>query len=483
MRKLRRREVIAAGAGGAVAVAAGRLGAPETAAARGRRRRTFDVVVVGAGLAGLTAARAIRKAGRSVLVLEARDRVGGRTFDHRLSSRGDVVELGGEWAGPGQDRVLALAKELGVRTFPTFSDGDSLYYRNGQLHRYSGDIPPASPPSLVELEGSIVLLNQMASQVPAAEPWQAAQAAAWDEQSVADWADSQNHTQEARDLLRLAIRGVYGEEAAQISLLDLLAAITGVGGDINTLIGSAQTIRFIGGSQRLSIKLARTLSRALLLGKPVLEIEWGASATVRTAGESFHGRQAILTLPKPLLGGVRYSPPLPAAEAQIIQRQPMGAVTKVNAIYDTPFWRAQGLNGQAISTTGPIEITYDNSPPSGRPGVLVGFMEGDQSRRYFGSSAANRRKAALDSLARYFGDAARRPKSYVEMVWASEPFTRGAYGSYNPPGVLTSLGRAAPGRVGPLHFAGADYSARWPGYMDGAIRSGEASAHDALAAL
>jgi monoamine oxidase len=483
MRKLRRREVIAAGAGGALAAAAGRLGEPETAPARRRQLRTFDVVVVGAGLAGLTAARTIRKAGRSTLVLEARDRVGGRTFDHRLPGGGDVVELGGEWAGPGQDRVLALAKELGVRTFPTFSKGDNLYYRNGQLHRYSGDIPPANPASLGELEASIVLLNQMASQVPAAKPWQATQAAAWDEQSVAGWADSQNHTQEARDLLRLAIRGVYGEEAAQISLLDLLAAIAGVGGDVNTLIGSAQSIRFVGGSQQLSIKLARKLSPAPLLGKPVLEVEWGDSVTLHTADESFYGRRAILTQPKPLLGGILYSPPLPAHEAQITQRQPMGAVTKVNAIYDAPFWRRQGLNGQAISTTGPIEITFDNSPPSGRPGVLVGFMEGNQSRRYFRSSAATRRKAALDSLARYFGDAAKRPRSYVDMVWASQPFTRGAYGSYNPPGVLTSLGPDAPGRIGPLHFAGADYSAVWPGYMDGAIRSGEASAREALTGL
>jgi monoamine oxidase len=204
---------------------------------------------------------------------------------------------------------------------------------------------------------------------------------------------------------------------------------------------------------------------------------------VHTPAQSFKASQAILTLPKPLLEDLAYSPPLPPQRAQIVQRQPLGAVTKFNAVYDRPFWRDQGLNGSAVSTTGPVEITYDNSPPSGSPGVLVGFFEGDESRRYFDASAADRRSAALGSLALYFGDQARNPRLFVDQVWAAEPFTRGAYGSYNPTGVLTSFTDAANQRLGPLHFAGADYSAEWPGYMDGAIRSGESAASEALASL
>ena len=470
MGKIRRRELIAGGAAGALgAAAAGPSAASGKSSAKKRHRRRYDVIVVGAGLAGLTAARS---------------RVGGRNLDRQLPGGAGVVELGGEWAGPGQDRVLALAKELGVRTFETYSAGQSIYYRGGKSQAYSGDIPPANPAALVELEATILQLNQMAAEVPVERPWEAPHAHDWDQQTVAAFIDSQNHTQEARDLARVAIKGVYGDEAEQISLLDLLAAIQGVGGDFNTLIGSAQSIRFVGGPQQLSKGLARKLGRAVRLRAPVLAIRWGKPVlTIETDHDHFQSRRAILTPPKPLLARIRYNPPLPPAEDQVLQRQPMGSVIKVNVVYDTPFWRARGLNGQVVSTDGGLAIVYDNSPPSGRPGVLVGFMEGDDSRKLYGAAPAGRRAAALGALGRHFGTAARSPREYHDMVWATEIYTRGAYGTYNPPGVLTSLGAATAGPIGPLHFAGDGTSALWPGYMDGAIRSGERAAHEVLQGL
>jgi monoamine oxidase len=482
-RRIRRREALLTGVGAAAGTLVVSDGLAEAGARTQRRRaRMYDVVVVGAGLAGLSAATAIRKAGRSVVVLEARRRVGGRSLDHVLGP-GKVVELGGEWTGPGQDRVHALARSLGVATFPTYSTGNSVYYSGGQLHTYSGDIPPASPGALIELETATVAFNRMAASVPADAPWTAPLASAWDQLTIQTWIEQNLESAEARNLAGLGVRGVYGEDADEISLLDLLAAITGVGGDFNTLIGSAQSVRFVGGPQQLSERLAARLGHRVRLGVEVTAVEQGGHVTVHSETESFRCRRAILTLPKTLVGRLRFAPALPPALDQVLQRQPMGSVLKVNAIYKRPFWRDTGLNGSATSEVGPIRITYDNSPPDGRPGVLVGFMEGSDSRGFYGASPAARRAAALRCFARYFGPRALSPVAYFDVMWATEPFSRGAYGSFNPPGVLTALNNPLDTPFGAVHYASADNSPQWPGYMDGAIRSGEQAAARVLAEL
>jgi monoamine oxidase len=475
--RLSRRELAALSGTAAAGAALGRIGRADAAGSG-----VADAVVVGAGLAGLTAARKIAAKGHSVVVLEARDRVGGRTFDQRIAA-GKVVEMGGEWAGPGQDKVLALAKELGIKTFESFGAGDNLYYRNGTLTTYSGDIPPANPASLVELEALIVLLNQMAAQVPE-KPWRAANASAWDSQTIETWIEANMHTDDARFLARLVVEGVYGAEPQDISLLDLLSAIRGAGGDVQTLAFDAQSLRFVGGSQRLSKGLARKLGRRIVLGAAVSEIRHsrGSVRVISNKGE-WRCRRVVVAIPPPLIGTIDFRPELDPARTQLSQRQPMGTTTKVNVVYDKPFWRADGLSGYVISDKPPIKITYDNSPPDGKPGVIVGFMEGLDGSDNYDARRRKRRGEVLDCLALYFGEKARHPRRYLEHVWAAERYTRGAYGSYNPPGVLTSIGHVAEKPFGPIHFAASDHSPEWPGYMDGAIRMGERAAKEVLAKL
>ncbi len=293
-----------------------------------------------------------------MVVLEARDRVGGRTYDVDIGG-GHRVELGGQWAGPGQDRVLELAAELGIATFPTYFDGEGVYYAGGRRQTYAGDLPPMSPASLAELLVALQRLNQMASEVPAGAPWDAARAAEFDRQTVGGWAVDNLATSESRALVDVVIEGVYGCEPQDLSLLDLLAAIGGVGGDVFTLIDDAQSTRFVGGSQRLSKGLARRLGRRVQLESPVRSIRRsGRRAHLETPNGTWVAKQVIVTIPRPLTTRIRHRPPLPAAHDQLAQRQPFGSVVKVNAVYDEPFWRADGLNGYTVSDTGPIKITY-----------------------------------------------------------------------------------------------------------------------------
>ena len=480
----RRETLLAAGGAAGALVLPPRLAgsrAPKRVAAQTSGRR-FDVVVVGAGLAGLSAANAIQAAGRSALVLEARNRVGGRTFDIPIAP-GKVLELGGQWTGPGQEEVRALARSLGIELFETFSAGANLYYRNGRLTRYTGEVPPAGPAALLEAEKLIGSLNWMAKSVTAAEPWKAREALLYDAYTVAAWTRERVPNEEGRLLIETAIRSVYGDEAEQVSLLELLAQITGVGGSFETLTGSAQSERFVGGPQQMSVRLAERLETPVRLEAVVRAIEQGSPVTVRTEDASYLAQQVIIAVPKVLTPRIIFSPELPAAYAQYFQRSPTGATVKIEAVYDQPFWRSKGLSGSVVSDTGPIALVYDNSPPDGRPGVLVGFAEGNYGRSLFGRTPQQRREAVLSSLTRYFGPAAATPTQYQDLVWAQEPFTLGAYGSFSPPGVLTALGASVAGPVGNVYFAGADYSPEWPGYMDGAIRSGKHAAKEAIEAL
>jgi monoamine oxidase len=444
-----------------------------------------DVVVVGAGLAGLAAARDLTAAGASVVVLEARDRVGGRTLNEPIGD-GKVVEVGAQWIGPTQDRLAALARELGVETFPTHGTGEQLIEHEGRLRRFRGTIPRLSPLVLLDVERAQRKLDRMARRVPLEAPWEARGAARLDSQTVASWMRRNLATRGGRMLLELGIEAVWAAEPEDLSLLHVLFYIHSAGG-LGMLFdteGGAQQDRFAGGSQLLSVLLAERLGERVVTSAPVRRIEHGAGRVVVHAdGATARGRRAILAIAPALASRIAYDPPLPGYRDQLTQRMPLGTVIKCMALYDEPFWRAEGLSGQAISDAGPVRLTYDNSPPDGSPGVLLGFLEGRWARELGRAPEHERRAAVLDSFGRLFGPRARDPRGFVERVWADEEWSRGCYGAHMPTGAWTAYGPALRAPVGPLHWAGAEYATVWSGYMDGAVRSGERTARELLDVL
>jgi monoamine oxidase len=205
--------------------------------------------------------------------------------------------------------------------------------------------------------------------------------------------------------------------------------------------------------------------------------------TVEADGLTFEARRVIVALPPTLTCRIAYDPPMPAMRDQLTQRIPQGTVIKCMAIYDRPFWREQGLTGQATSLAGPVKLTFDNSPPDGSPGVLLGFLEGNQARMLGAETPERRRQAVIDGFARLFGPEAAQPVDYVDKSWADEEWTRGCYGCYMPTGAWTVYGPHLRAPVGPIHWAGAETATVWSGYMDGAVRSGDSAADSVSASL
>jgi monoamine oxidase len=444
-----------------------------------------DVAIVGAGLAGLTAARELTRAGRSVAVLEARDRVGGRLLNEPIE--GDqVVEVGGQWIGPTQDRIAALAAELGIETFPTYSTGQNVIEFEGRLIRHSGSIPRLSGRVLLDLARAQRKLDSMAKKVPLDAPWAAPKAVEWDSETFWSWMRSNLFTKGAWALVQLAIEAVFAAQPEDLSLLHVLFYIHSAGG-FDRLVdteGGAQQDRFVGGSQLVAIRMAEELGDRVVLDTPVRRIAQHPEKGVRVVAEGMivKAQRAIVALPPTLCGRLVYDPPLPGFRDQLTQRMPQGAVIKCMAVYEQPFWREAGLTGQATSDSGPLKLTFDNSPPSGTPGVLLGFLEGRQARLLGRESVDLRREVVLDCLSRYFGPEALNPRRYIERSWAEEEWTRGCYGCYMPTGGWTGYGTALRAPSGRLHWAGAETATVWSGYMDGAVQSGQRTAAEVLQA-
>ncbi len=445
--------------------------------------RDVDVVVVGAGLAGLMAARTLVAGGRRVVVLEARDRVGGRTHNGHFSD-GQWIELGGQWIGPTQDRMYALVDELGLRTFPLFNEGKlhlSLAGRRGQMASHKGAVPRLRPWELVDLATGMARFGRLARGVDLDQPWTSPRAKALDAQTLRGWMDRHLRTRAATGYFEVFCEAVFAADPADVSLLHA-AFYTRSGTDQETLMGvdgGAQQDRVEGGSVRVAERLAEDLGEAVVLGAVVRQVRQDDEGVVVTTrdGRSWSGAHVVVAIPPTLAGRLEYDPPLPPARDQLTQRVPAGSVIKQYLVYERPFWRDRGLNGQIGSDVGPVKVTFDNTPPGYARGVLLGFLEGAEGREWSQRTPDERRDAFTQVLVRHFGDEAARPVEYLELDWSAEEFTRGCYGAHLAPGVWTAYGPALTQPCGRIHWAGAECAPVWNGYMEGAVRSGEEVGH------
>ncbi|QRY79529.1 flavin monoamine oxidase family protein [Pseudomonas sp. PDNC002] len=444
-----------------------------------------DVIVVGAGISGLTAAWRLAQAGRRVKVLEANKRVGGRTLNHRFAS-GEVVEVGGQWVGPTQERILSLLDELDLSTYPQWNRGDNLTLFGGRLKPYRGTIPRLAPHALLDVLQAHVRLDRMAREIPLNDPSLHPKAPLWDSLTFAEWLRRNVRTATGRKIFELMSGAVFAASPHDLSFLHVLFYIRS-GTDLDTLLGvegGAQQDRILGGSQRICQNLAERLGdEAVITGEPVraLRQDDGGVELVSDHGVH-HASRVIFAIPPTQLLRITQEPLLPSWRDQLLQRLPQGAVIKCMAMYDKPFWRDKGLSGQATSETGPVRLTFDNSVPDSQRGVLLGFIEGDEARQWNARPADLRRAQVLECFARYFGEEALKPIDYVDKSWAEEPFARGCYAALFPPGLWSSGAARLREPYGRLHFAGTETATRWMGYFDGAVEAGERAAREVLIA-
>ncbi|MEU4314862.1 FAD-dependent oxidoreductase [Nocardia sp. NPDC024068] len=443
--------------------------------------KDVDFCVIGGGFAGTTAALRLKQAGHSVTMLEARDRLGGRTFTETRPD-GSWIDRGGAWVGPGQDRIQALMREYGVPAYKQYTGGEAMMLVDGKEYRYSGTIPwSMSPWVAMNLGAALLDLGHLCKTIPLDAPWTAEQAERWDRLTLEHWLNTHVVSKAAHELLEAALAGAYTSAGSEVSLLFALYQMASGGGPAFMLgvEDGAQDSRPVGGMGAVYRPMAAELGDAVLLSRPVHRIEQDVGGvTVHAVDHIVRARRAIVAVPLAIASQIHYEPMLPVDRSFLHQRMPSGAIIKTSVVYDEPFWRTAGLSGQSAAPGSPATITIDACTDTGRPGILCVITEGPVARRIGAFDTADRRHTILGELAERFGERARTPEDYIEQDWSTERYSGGGMLSHAPTGVLTQFGHALRPPCGRIHWAGTESSAVMCGWVDGAVRSGERAAHE-----
>jgi putrescine oxidase len=448
-----------------------------------------DVVIVGAGPSGLTAARELKRAGLSVAVLEARDRVGGRTWTDTVD--GAMLEIGGQWVSPDQTALLALIEDLGLQTYSRYRDGESVYIgADGKRTQYTGGTFPVSETTAAEMDKLTVLLDSLAAEIGAEEPWAHPKARELDTISFHHWLRQNSTDEEACNNIGLFIAGgMLTKPAHAFSALQAVLMAASAGSFTNlTDEDFILDKRVVGGMQQVSLLQAAELGEDVVLDSPVRTINWteeasgGYRVTAVSERATVNARFVIMAVPPNLYSRVSFNPPLPRRQHQMHQHQSLGLVIKVHAVYSSPFWREDGLSGTAFGAGAIVQEVYDNTNHEDPRGTLVGFVSDEKADAMFELSAEDRRRAILESIASFLGEKALEPEVYYESDWGSEEWTRGAYAASYDLGGLHRYGKDQLKPVGPIYWSSSDLAAEGYQHVDGAVRMGQISAARIVAA-
>jgi len=437
-----------------------------------------DIVIIGAGASGLTAATELRKAGLTVAVLEARDRVGGRLWTDDID--GAMLEIGGQWVSPDQDALKETIAELGLETFARYRTGENVYINAaGDRTLFEGEIFPVSAETEREILRLIELLDGLVAQTDPDRPWAHPRAKELDEISFSAWLENETTDQEARDNIGMFIAGAMLTKPAHAfsTLQALLMAASA--GSFSNLVDADFILdeRVVGGLQQVPILLAERLGDDVHLGQAVRTLRWNEDGVVAVTDDlEVHARRVIVAVPPVLYSRISFEPPLPRRQHQLHQHLSMGFVIKVHAVYETPFWREDGLSGTAFSPYELVHEAYDNTNFGDSRGTFVGFVSDEAADEVFTLTPEERKTRILTSLSHYFGEKALTPVVYYESDWGTEEWTRGAYAASFDLGGLARYGADLRTPVGPISFSCSDLAGKGYQHVDGAIRMGRVTA-------
>lgn len=446
----------------------------------------FDCIIIGGGFSGVAAGQILNKREKSFLLLEARDRVGGRTHTRHFDD-GKYVDIGGQWIGPTQDRMYELAREQGIEWYETYNEGKNILDLNQVIKTYTGLIPKMDIPSLINIDFVLKKLDRLAKKVELRNHWSTSHAAAWDSMSLEAFVQKHCYTKNCYKVVRAGLETVYACELNEVSLLHALFYIRS-GTNLNVLLSikdGAQQHRIKGGMQPFAEKLAEKFQSSIRLNSPVKRIvQSGNMISVSGDGFAYQARNVIVAVPPVLIREIEFSPSLPLKKQQLLQKLSMGIVGKVFGVYKKPFWRNTGFSGQVVADeNAPFQTLFDSSPADSSYGVLLAFCIANRAREFFSHHEQDRKRIALEYFERYFGKEASQPIYYTDHCWADEAWSKGCYAGLYSTGAWTNFQNESAKPTGSIFWAGTETSEVWYGYIEGAVRAGERAAHEVLNSL